>query len=73
MLPATDVDLLVGRAGRTYLIEVKHPKRASESKIKPIQKILRDTWRGHYAIVTTPEQALAAVGLGPELWEYTIL
>lgn len=63
VLQANDVDLIVGLAGRTYLVEVKHPKRASESRIKPIQKALRANWRGHYVIVTTVEQALQAVGL----------
>jgi len=63
VLRATDVDLIVGRGGRTFLIEVKKPKRATESRIRPIQRTLRDTWRGHYAIVTTPEQALEAIGL----------
>lgn len=63
VLQADDVDLLVGRAGQNFLLEVKRPKRASESRIKPIQKRLRDGWRGQYAIVTTPEAALAAVGV----------
>lgn len=63
VLRATDVDLIVGRAGQTFLVEVKHPKRASESRIKPIQKRLRASWRGQYAIVTTAQQALEAVGL----------
>ena len=57
-----DVDLLVGRAGVSYLIEVKRPKRATESRVQPIQRRLRDQWRGQYAIVTTPEEALRAVG-----------
>lgn len=61
VLQADDVDLFVGRAGKNYLIEVKHPNRASESKIKPIQKRLRDSWRGQYAIVTTIEEALKAI------------
>ncbi len=64
VLLANDVDLIVGSRGSTFILEVKHPKRASESRIRPIQKALRDGWKGQYAIVTTPEQALAAVGLG---------
>ncbi len=62
VLQGHDIDLIVGRAGATYLLEVKRPKRATESRIEPIQKRLREAWRGHYAIVTTPEQALIAVG-----------
>lgn len=63
VLRAHDVDLIAGRAGESYLLEVKRPKRATESRITPIQKRLRANWRGHYAIVTTPEEALCAVGL----------
>lgn len=61
VIRADDVDLLVGRAGKTYLVEVKRPNRATESRIQPIQKRLRDNWRGHYAIVTTAEEALEAI------------
>lgn len=64
VLRANDVDLIVGLARRNYLLEVKRPKRATESRLRPIQKRLRDNWRGHYAIVTTVDEALAAVGLG---------
>ena len=63
VLKASDVDLIVGMAGRNYLIEVKRPKRASESRIRPIQRTLRDSWLGQYAIVTTAQEALQAVGL----------
>lgn len=63
VLQGHDVDLYVGRAGRSYFVEVKRPDRATESRLRPIQKRLRDNWRGHYAIVTTVDEALAAVGL----------
>ncbi len=63
VLQATDVDLIVGRAGRNFLLEVKHPKRASASRIQPVQKRLRESWRGQYAIVTTLDEALKAVEL----------
>jgi hypothetical protein len=62
VLKATDVDLIVGRAGVNFLLEVKHPKRMSESNLKPIQKKLRSSWRGQYAIVSTPVEALTAIG-----------
>jgi len=65
VLRAQDVDLVVGRAGRTYLLEVKRPKRATESRLRPIQRRLRQSWRGQYAIVTTAAEALAAVELLP--------
>lgn len=62
VLKATDVDLIVGRHGVNYLIEVKRPKRATESRLRPIQKRLRDSWKGQYAIVSTPLEALKAIG-----------
>lgn len=64
VLRAQDVDLIVGRAGLTYLLEIKRPGRASPSRIRPLQQRLRDHWRGHYAIVSTVSEALQAVGLG---------
>jgi hypothetical protein len=62
VLQGQDVDLYVGRAGRNVFLEVKRPNRATESRIQPIQRRLRDRWRGQYAIVTTPQEALDAVG-----------
>jgi hypothetical protein len=59
VLKASDVDLIVGRAGKNFLLEVKQPKGA---KLQPIQKRLRQSWRGQYAIVTTPIEALKAIG-----------
>ncbi len=61
VLRATDVDLIVGRANQNYLLECKLP--SERKRLRPIQKRLRDQWRGQYAIVTTPEEALRAVGL----------
>lgn len=63
VLRSTDIDLIVGHAGASYLLECKVPGRTSESRLRPLQKRLRASWRGHYAIVTTPEEALRAVGL----------
>lgn len=60
VLESDIVDLIVGLAGNTYLIEVKRDGRA---RLRPVQKRLRESWRGHYAIVTTPEEACKAVGL----------
>lgn len=62
VLQSDDFDLVVGYRGGNFLIECKRPKRATESRITPIQKRLRGQWRGQYAIVTTPEEALIAVG-----------
>lgn len=57
-------DLVVGRQGCTFLIEIKNPKQPpSKRKLRPGQQALRDTWRGHYAVVETLAEAIAAVGI----------
>jgi hypothetical protein len=65
-------DLLVGRLAdggfrRCYLLEIKMPKnKAGEPKpLTPDQVNWHWMWRGQAAIVTTPEEALRAVGLLP--------
>lgn len=63
VIQTDEIDLVCGRAGLSFLLECKHPDRATESRLRPTQKRLRDNWRGHYAIVTTVDEALAAVGL----------
>ena len=60
-------DLIVGRAGMTYLLEVKSLFRTKKPKAKPLtesQIDFKNSWRGHYAVVATPAEALKAVGLG---------
>lgn len=59
------VDLLVARAGKNYLLEVKVPKAKGEpgGKLTPEQEEFFMTWRGQKAIVKTPGEAIAAVGL----------
>lgn len=59
-------DLLVGRIGLTFLIEVKivRDDRKKRSPMTPAQVVWHQQWLGQVAIVTTPEEALAAVGLG---------
>lgn len=60
----TPVDLVVGRAGVNYLLEVKDgSKIPSERRLTPGQERFFDTWRGQVAKVETLEEALAAVGL----------
>lgn len=63
VLTADNIDLIVGRSGMNFLIEVKYPGR--RRRLRPIQTRLRDSWRGQYSIVTSAEEALAAVGLLP--------
>lgn len=52
-------DLLVGRAGVTYLLEVKQAKGALTDE----QKYFFETWRGNAHVVRTVEDALEVVGL----------
>ena len=61
-------DILVGYRGRTYWFEIKNPdlkaKRTEgvrESAKQALQKKLEATWTGHYEIVTTFEEILAAL------------
>ena len=56
------VDLLVGRAGQNWLIEVKDgSKPPSARKLTPAQKTLRNDWRGQYSVVTSPLEAVELV------------
>lgn len=52
-------DLTVGRAGVTYLLEVK----AAGGSLTPAEEAFVATWRGHVAIVRTIDEALRAVGV----------
>lgn len=50
-------DMLVGYKGRTYWYELKDGK-PTESKIKPDQYRIWETFTGHYKIVWTLDQIL---------------
>ena len=52
-------DLVVGRANQVFLLEIKTGK----AKLKPSQELFQRTWRGHYAVVRSVDEALRAVGL----------
>jgi len=57
-------DLLVGHQGRNLLLEVKDgAKPPSARGLTPHQVEWHIIWRGHYAIVESVEQALAAIGV----------
>lgn len=60
VLQLDEIDLVVGWRGRNFLLEVKMPKR--RRKLRPIQERLSFDWRGQYSIVTSVDEALAAVG-----------
>ncbi len=55
-------DLLVGYNGRNYLLEVKSPG----GRLTPAQVEWLGLWQGNAAIVSSPEEALAAIGLPPK-------
>jgi len=58
------LDLLVGRAGRNYFIEVKNPaKPKGDQEPTDAQKRLIARWNGQHAIVRTVGEALAVVGV----------
>ena len=52
-------DLLVGIAGRTYLLEVK----SATGTLTPDQEKFTDLWRGQFSVVRSVEDALIAVGV----------
>lgn len=55
-------DLLVGRAGVSYLLEVKDGSKApSRRKLTPSQVKLQAGWKGQYAVVHNIDEALKAV------------
>lgn len=56
-------DLTVGYQGRTYLLEVKNPAAApADQRLTPAQEQFVTSWKGHWTLVMTPEQALQAIG-----------
>lgn len=52
-------DLAVGYKGRTYFLEIKTAK----GNLTPAEIEFMNTWRGHYVIVRTVDEALKAIGL----------
>ncbi len=59
-------DLVVGRKGATFLLEVKRylpSRRRKVTRLTEVQLVWHLNWQGHVAVVATPEEALAAVGL----------
>lgn len=55
-------DLLVGRAGKNYLFEVKDGDKApSRRRLTADEQRFRDLWSGQYAVVESPELAVSYV------------
>ena len=59
-------DLVVGVAGRNYLLEVKRDRERAKWALQPKQVKFHAAWKGQVAIVETPSQALAVCGLAME-------
>lgn len=55
-------DILVGRNGKTYWLEIK-AKKPAPSDLKPSQKRLLKEYHGHYKIVWTLDQILEEIGI----------
>jgi hypothetical protein len=51
-------DALVGFRGRTFILEIK----TRLGRLRPSQESFQLTWRGHYAVVRTLDEALRAIG-----------
>lgn len=65
--PSMD-DILVGYLGKNFWFELKEPDTVSkktglirESAIKESQKKLRESWKGHYSIVSSIEEILEQI------------
>jgi len=62
-------DILVGHNCKTYWFEIKAPDtvgkngKIRESAIRPNQKELRATWKGHYRIVSSLDEILKDLGV----------
>jgi hypothetical protein len=57
-------DLLVGHAGRNYLLEVKDGRKVpSARQLNDDQEEWHDAWRGHRCVVESVEDALRAIGV----------
>lgn len=52
-------DLVVGRAGVTYLLEVKHGK----GDLTDDEREFSERWQGHYAIVRSVAEAYEVCGV----------
>lgn len=55
----TPADAIVGYGGRTYLVEVKRPKKKGQAagKLTPPQEAFLETWKGDHTILRTVEEA----------------
>ena len=58
-------DILVGHRGANYLMEIKDgAKVPSARRLTEWQEKWHVDWRGHACVVTSPQEALAVLGIG---------
>lgn len=59
-----DFDILVGRAGKNYMLEIKDGKKSpSRQRLTGAAQKLHNRWKGTICTVSSVEAALVAVGL----------
>lgn len=57
-------DVLVGFRDQNYILEIKNPEQPpSKRKLTPDEEKWHQAWAGQKAVVETPEQALAVIGV----------
>lgn len=55
-------DVLAGRAGRNYLLEIKDGSRVpSERRLTKDEQTFHDSWAGHRAVVESVDEAIQEV------------
>ena len=55
-------DLLVGSAGKNFLLEIKDPARKpSEQRLTPAEQEFHEMWHGQVSVVKTVEEAIAVL------------
>ena len=58
-------DLIAGFRGRNWMLEVKHGALSpSRRKLTPGQIEFKATWRGHWAVVNSADEAIEVVTRG---------
>lgn len=64
-------DIAVGIFGKTLFFEIKNPNvPARDRMLTPLEDKFRDGWKGHYAVVTSVDEALREAGLiHPKNWK----
>lgn len=58
------VDIVVGRAGANFLMEIKDGRKSkSKRKLTPAEREFHQAWRGQVCVVKSVDDALRIVGV----------